>query len=230
MEKTIPRKVKEHISKDQIIHDLKRYQEAALKVEGITSAAVLDRNGIYVDPRVPYKCSIPKCHSYGTCIHCPPHAISAEETQKLVRYYDHAIFLKMEVESDIVAGKELAEAIVSEGRDPKGKIIQTGRACITIGKAVSKVESMAFYDGYYLAMGFTAASCKAVLCTTFPNCEVLEGRKCRHPYFARPSMEAAGFDVLRMGAKIGWDVYPIGSSCYPEDVPHGTFMGLILIT
>jgi predicted metal-binding protein len=230
MEKTIPRKVKEHISKEEIRDDLKRYQEEVLKIEGITSALIIGRDGIYVDPRVPYKCSIPKCHSYGTCIHCPPHAISAEETQKLVNHYDHAIFLKMDLPSDIVAGKELSEAVVSGGLDPEKKIIQTGRACITIGKAVSRVESMAFYDGYYLAMGFSSASCKAVLCGKFPNCEVLEGRKCRHPYFARPSMEAAGFDALRMAAKQGWDVYPIGSSCFPEDVPHGTFMGLILIT
>lgn len=132
--------------------------------------------------------------------------------------------------SDIVAGKELAKAIVSGDCDSQEKVVQTGRAYVTIGKAVAELESMAFYDGYYLATAFGAGSCKEVLCAKFPNCLVLQGKKCRRPYFARPSMEAVGFDAFRMAAKVGWEVYPIGSSCHPADIPHGTLMGLVLVT
>ncbi len=229
MERLVPRKVKENVPKEQIIYDLKRYQEVVLSIEGITGASIIGRDDIYVDPRVPYKCCIPKCPSFGTCINCPPHAISAEETKKLVECVDHAIFIKMDVRPDIVAGEELAKAIVSGELDPERLVIQTGRAYLTIGKAVAKVESMAFYDGYYLATGFAAGSCKAILCSKFPNCQVLKGKPCRRPYFARPAMEAVGFDAFRMAARIGWDVYPIGSGCSPKDIPYGTLMGLVLV-
>jgi len=230
MERPIPRRVREHVPEEEIIQDLKRYEEAALNVEGITTAAVIGRDDIFIDFRVRYKCSIPICFAYGTSPYCPPHGISAEETRKLVQCYRHAIFIKKDVQPDIVAGEKLAKAIVSGERDPEERIIQTGRAYISIGKAVAKVESMAFYDGYYLAMGFGAGSCKEILCTKLPQCPVLKGKKCLQPYFARPSMEASGFDVLRMAARIGWEVYPIGSSCHPEDIPHGTLMGLVLVT
>jgi len=230
MERPIPRRVKEHIPEEQIIQDLKRYQGAALEVEGITDAAIIGREDIYVDPRVRRKCGIPICFGYGKSPYCPPHGVSSEETRKLVQCYRHAIFIKADVSPDIVAGEELAKAIVSGERDPEDKVIQTGRAYITIFKAVAKVESMAFYDGYYLATGFAAGSCKEVLCTKFPQCSVLEGNKCRRPYFARPSMEASAFDALRMAARIGWEVYPIGANCRPEDISHGTLMGLVLVT
>jgi hypothetical protein len=32
-----------------------------------------------------------------------------------------------------------------------------------------------------------------------------------------------------MAAKVGWDVYPIGGSISPSEVPHGTKLGLVLI-
>lgn len=59
MKRPIPRKVKEQISENEIMRDLKRYQEAALGIEGITDAVIIGRDSIYVDPRVPYKCAIP---------------------------------------------------------------------------------------------------------------------------------------------------------------------------
>jgi predicted metal-binding protein len=228
MEKPIPRKVREYVPQEQIDRDLKHYQEVASQVEGVSGAAILGRDGIYVDPRVSYKCSIPKCFGYGTCAHCPPHTISARETQELVQHYSHAIFIKADVPSHVVAGEDLAKAIRFGEAAPAA--IPTGRAVMTILRAVSKVESAAFYDGYYFAMGFGAASCKVVLCAKFDNCLVLERKRCRQPYFARPSMEGAGFDALRMAARVGWDVYPVGSSCRPEDIPNASLLGLVLIT
>jgi len=230
MERPIPRKIKVQIPEEQIAQDLTRYREAALNTEGISDAVIISRDDIYIDYRVRCKCGIPRCFGYGTCSNCPPHSMSFEETQQLVKCYRHGIFMKTVLPSDAVAGDELAKAIASGRPDPEKKVIQTGRGYVTIFKAVAKIESMAFYDGYYLATGFAAGSCKDVLCTKFPNCAVLEGQKCRRPYFARPSLEASGFDALRMAARVGWDVYPIGASCRPEDVPHGTLMGLVLVT
>lgn len=46
---------------------------------------------------------------------------------------------------------------------------------------------------------------------------------------ARPSMEAMGMNVYKIAVKVGWDIYPIGSHTDPEDVPHGTFVGIVFI-
>ena len=100
---------------------------------------------------------------------------------------------------------------------------------INIFNAVSEVEYSAFYDWYYLSMGFAAGSCKQTLCYKFPNCKALEGKGCRHPNIARPSMEAVGFDAYRMAARVDWEIYPVGGNCLPESIPHGVMLGLVLI-
>ncbi len=42
-------------------------------------------------------------------------------------------------------------------------------------------------------------------------------------------MEAVGMDAFMMATKVGWDVYPIGVSISPTEIPHGTMLGLVLI-
>jgi hypothetical protein len=42
-------------------------------------------------------------------------------------------------------------------------------------------------------------------------------------------MEGVGMDVYSMAASVGWDVYPIGVSLPPAEVPFGGMFGLILI-
>jgi hypothetical protein len=42
-------------------------------------------------------------------------------------------------------------------------------------------------------------------------------------------MESVGMHCYRMAAEAGWDIYPIGSNCNPENVPHGTLLGLVLV-
>jgi predicted metal-binding protein len=226
----IPRKVREKISEGQVLSDLDRYRKAALDMKEISDAVIVGPESIFIDPRVPFKCAIPKCRSYGTCANCPPHVLSAEETQKLVDCYHYALFIKKVIRSGVVVGEHLTKPGGSETAEAKQKLIEAVQAYFAISKAVATLESMAFYDGYYLAMGFAAGSCKKTLCGKFPSCLVLEGKSCRHPNFARPSMEASGFDVFRMAAKVGWEVYPIGGTCQPGDVPYATLMGLILVT
>jgi len=93
---------------------------------------------------------------------------------------------------------------------------------------VSALESLAFYDGHYLAVGFAAGSCKSTYCYK-AECAVLKGERCRNELRSRPSMEAVGIDAYRLAAEAGWDIYPIGSDCSPQDVPGGTLLGLVLV-
>ena len=217
-------------SKDLIDEDLERYRQIALKSKGITDVVIIHQENMIIDIRVPMKCSIPKCQSYGTSIHCPPLInLRPEEMKQVIKLFNYGILMKSEVPSDIVAGEALTKAILTHQIDPEKKVIQTGKAVINILHAVSNVESMAFYNGYYLSMGFAAGSCKQTLCYKFPNCQALEGKGCRHPNIARPSMEAVGFDAYRMAAQVGWEIYPVGGNCVPESIPHGLMMGLVLV-
>ncbi|MBW1849272.1 MAG: hypothetical protein JRJ27_19575, partial [Deltaproteobacteria bacterium] len=96
-------------------------------------------------------------------------------------------------------------------------------------KIVSDIESMAFYDGHYLAFGFGAGSCRHTFCSLEKTCRAMEGERCLFSLRARPSMEAVGIDVYKMVAICGWDIYPIGSSAKPDNVPKGTLAGIIII-
>ena len=208
-------KIKLEIPDEEILKDLEKYCSLA-KDLGATDAKFIQTSHIPVDDRVVLKCIIPKCFGYGVCANCPPHSIKPEETRKYVAQYKWAITFKYEVPSEvIVRNKETVKERVG--------------AYQRVFEIVNKIESTAFYDGYYLSVGFGAGSCKSTYCWK-NECAVLSGQKCKHTLKARPSMEAVGIDCYRLAAKLEWDIYPIGSDAKPESIPHGTLMGLILVT
>ena len=43
---------------------------------------------IIIDERVRAKCLYPKCMSYGTNAHCPPHAMDLQDVRRLVERYE----------------------------------------------------------------------------------------------------------------------------------------------
>ena len=96
---------------------------------------------------------------------------------------------------------------------------------------MGKIESAAFYDGYYFAFGFGAGSCRTHLCggaeCTHPL--IKRGGNCRTPMKCKPALENSGMDAFRMAANMGWDVYPIGMNCLVEQVPSGCRLVLVLI-
>ena len=71
---------------------------------------------------------------------------------------------------------------------------------------VNKVEAKAFSMGYRFSAGFIAGSCRlCARCVTVDSDE-----PCRHPFMARPSMEAMGIDVFQtaMNAGLPFDIPP----------------------
>jgi hypothetical protein len=88
------------------------------------------------------------------------------------------------------------------------------------------LESFSFYDGYCLAIGLSAGISKETLCAKFSDCQVLEGKKYRHPPFARPSMKTWRFNAFKIAAKVHGDAYPISSG----SIHYKTLMGRVLIT
>lgn len=202
-------------TEEEIAADLDRYRARALEL-GASRARVIAAEEIPVDARVTLKCRVPRCFGYGTCAHCPPHAMEPDELRDYLRGYRWAVFFTKDVPPEVIA----------RNRDTIRERIQVYREVFEI---VNTLESMAFYDGHYLAFGLGAGSCRHSLCADAENCRALQGEKCRFALKARPSLEAVGVDVFRMATSLGWDIYPIGSDARPENIPKGTLAGLVVV-
>jgi predicted metal-binding protein len=135
--------------------------------------------------------------------------------------------VKLDIPSSTIAGDDLWT--MENGKlIPSEALLSLLMSYRKMNDIVTEIEAQAFYDGYHLATSFAAGSCHSTLCS-FQECEVLKGRPCRFALRARPSMESSSMDVYRMVTEAGWDIYPIGSDCNPDNVPHGTLVGLVLI-
>ena len=84
-------------------------------------------------------------------------------------------------------------------------------------KIAVALERELFLAGYYKAFGLGAGPC--TLCET---CALDEG--CRHPYQARPAMEACGIDVYATARKHGFSIDVVFSY---KDPQH--YFGLVLV-
>lgn len=207
--------------------DLKRYRQMALDL-GMTDAAIIPADKVYVQRRVRVKCIIPKCPAYGSSAHCPPHSLDTKDIAEIVSGFKWAILTKLNVDSELVGGDD---SLVT---DDEGKIIPTKKLkkllnfYRLVSDVVTRIEHQAFYDGHHLAIAFAAGSCRSHYCN-FMDCAVLKGEPCRFPGRARPSMESASMNVYKMVAEAGWDMYPIGMDINPSNVPHATLVGITLI-
>ena len=122
----------------------------------------------------------------------------------------------IKVPTETVAGTRTLEQIKYARRTAK-----------TNRDILAKIESAAFYDGYYLAVGFGGGPCKVAFCPD-EDCQALKlGQGCKFSLIARSSMEGNGMDVYLMAAKVGWDIYPIGRSA--SQAPHGASLGIVFI-
>jgi predicted metal-binding protein len=207
-------KIESDISEDRLTKDLEKYRQEAIRL-GATDSKIITSEMIPIDERVTLKCRIPICFGFGTCRNCPPYAITPLELREIVKKYKYAIFFKLEVRPDIIVRN-------------KETILERASAYQKVFEIVNAIESKAFYDGYYLSLGFAAGSCKSTYCYDV-ECASLRGERCRLELKARPSMEAVGIDAYKLATSVGWDVYPIGSGCDPLDIPKGSLMGLVLI-
>ncbi len=195
--------------------DLERFRLKAIEL-GASMAKIIPADWIQIDERVRLKCSIPLCPNYNTSIHCPPHAPSPEIMRKVLSRYSHAILLALDV---------IPVEHFSVRSTQRSAAADWTKKCLEI---VGSLETLAFGNGYYLAMGFGQGSCRKALCGQ-DQCLVLEGSKCPHPLKSRPSMEAVGMDVYGVVTKVGWEIYPIYRSVNPAEVPRALSVGVVLI-
>ena len=210
------RKIMERVPDDILLQDLERYRQMAIEL-GATDAKTITTDMVVIDESVRAKCIIPLCSSYGTTPNCPPHAIDLDLMRKVVGNFKYAIFYMLKLLPEEVGGPEYKAKRMGVPSTEKNNEI------------AARIESEAFYDGYYLAMGFVNGSCKQSFCPDEECSALIPGQHCRHPLTARHSMEGAGMNVYLMTTKAGWDIYPVGSSVPSPDLPHGCRAGLVLI-
>ena len=203
------RKVKDQVPGEELRQDLERYRQKAIEL-GATDASIITADEVLIDERAQAKCKFPVCRLYGTNVNCPPYVMEPDRVRELVRSYSYAVFFRLVVTSGQQA--DIDHAI-------KEKTLEI----------VSKIEAEAFYDGYYLAMGFGGTGCKNTFCADQECSALTPAQGCRYPFRARPGMHAVGMDAYRMAVRQGWDMYPVGQSSKLEDIPWVSTMGLVLI-
>ncbi|MFC2001321.1 DUF2284 domain-containing protein [Chloroflexota bacterium] len=211
------RKIVESIPEEQLQEDLEKYRKRAIEL-GATDAKIITADKIIIDERVLAKCIYPKCRQYGTNANCPPYAMSLDQVRKVVANFRYAIFVKLEVPSEYIAGP---------AADRDRNLTKLYRK--KLADIIAKIESEAFYDGYHLALAFGNGSCKTIFCPDKECNALISGQGCRHGLKARSSMEAVGMDCFTMATRVGWDIYPIGEKTAPSEIPGGLRVSLVLI-
>ena len=212
------RKIVEAVPEDLLLSYLEKYRTQAIHL-GASDAKIIRSEDVLIDERVQAKCSLPKCQNYGTNANCPPYALRPDQTREILKKYRYGILYTFQAISEGFVGSY----------DVLSNREEVARQRSLIFEICSKLEAAAFYDGYYLALGFAGGSCRSVFCKDI-ECQVLQpGKGCRFPLKARPSMEAVGIDVYKMCVRAGWDIYPCGASLSPEQVPFGRRVGLVII-
>ncbi|MFA4964627.1 MAG: DUF2284 domain-containing protein [Thermoleophilia bacterium] len=203
---------------------------ARARALGADRAAPLPARAVVVDERVRLKCRIPLCAHYGVNLMCPPHTPSPAETREaLARYGDtlvvqRGIPLTQTAVDDALAGMGYAEAkAAGAAATAGGEARQQGyertlrESQNEFAAVMTALEAEAFKLGYRFAAAYAGGDC--VLCDV---CVGPSGEACRHPFEARPSMEAVGIDVIATADAAG----------IPVEMPaadHPAWTGLLLI-
>ncbi|HVP79901.1 MAG TPA: DUF2284 domain-containing protein [Thermodesulfobacteriota bacterium] len=211
----VSRKISLHTSDDILNRDLEALRQEALDL-GASMAKIIPAEWVEIDERVRLKCSVPLCPYYDKNLYCPPRGPSADVTRKAMSRYTWALLFAL----DVIPPDEF-----SDRSTEREAAVTWGKKCLEI---TSRIETLAFGRGYYLAMGFGQGSCLKILCGQ-ERCLVLGGGKCPYPLQSRPSMESSGIDVFRLATRAGWDIYPIYRSVDPKAVPRALSLGIVFI-
>ncbi len=188
MGKTAPRRFSEFI-------------ETAYK-SGATTAKIIPADRVVIDARVRLKCEIPRCAGYGQFLMCPPHVMSVEAFSKILKGYTWGLLAQVEakgIDSTDKGKNRINRAVLREYRDLhrpfKLKLLEV----------VETVESAAFKKGMRFAAGLVGGSC--ILCERCVCVNDKSSEACRHPFRARPPMEALGIDVVKTAENAGLPIH-----------------------
>lgn len=184
---------------------------------GATKAVAIPVSNIVVEERVRFKCFVPRCPCYGFNLMCPPHVMSVADFRKILDGYHGAILLKInstssEPPEELAGPNNLTEAwdvVMFAGKKgeqlaaPARKYAHALRDNMAkLNEIIGQIESLCLREGYFFAAGLSAGGCSFCDECVGPN----SGKPCRHPFKARPSMEAMGINVAATVEKAGLNI------------------------
>lgn len=177
---------------------------ARLRQQGASTVKTINISDIVVDERVRLKCQIPVCDSYNKNLMCPPHVPSVAAFREALTGYVCAILLQ--ITAPLPASVN------------NGSFVDAYAPAKKLHELVNLAEKWAFEYNFHFATGLMGGCCR--LCD---ECVAIqEGRFCRYPFKARPSMEAMGIDVVETVKAAGLPIrFPI--------VNEFTWTGIVLI-
>jgi predicted metal-binding protein len=195
------------------------------KALGVIDAAAFQADGVVVDERVRLKCQVPVCDDYGLNLKCPPTVMRVQEFREALAKYTWAVLIQIHAPISAAMRVEIDHASDVAGLYKSPKFMESYRESFIpaqqkLHRIVHKIEAQAFTLGYRFAVGFIGGTCK--LCS---QCVASSDSQepCRHPYLARPSMEAVGIDVFATAKNAG----------LPFEIPakdNTVWNGLVLVT
>jgi len=188
-----------------------KLQKKALEL-GASDAKIISVDRIPVEDEVVEMCKGHLCKGYGKSANCPPHVMGPDQAREWIEKYETALFFKIDVSPQV---------LLSEDRFKTFK---------TVYMIASKLEASAREEGFPLAQGLAAGSCKPVFCKGRACDALTDEGECRYPSLARPSMEAVGINVFTLSKDAGWDIHTILKDSDPEAVPKGMLAGLVLLS
>ncbi|MBN2232085.1 MAG: DUF2284 domain-containing protein [Deltaproteobacteria bacterium] len=176
---------------------------------GATEAVTIDPADIVIDEHFAHMCAAPRCSGYGQSLSCPPHVGGPGALRRLLPDYRAALVFRVDVPRNAAFSGDRNEILA------------------LIHEIAAGVEIAARNQGLCRARGFAGGSCKELFCAEHPVCRVLdEGKPCRNPQIARPSMSGHGIHVARLMESAGW---PRNGQTGTTEDGLTTFTGLILL-
>ncbi len=175
---------------------------------GAADAILIEVKDIVVKDELAGMCLEPRCDGYGRSLSCPPHVAGPQGFREMMPDYDKALVFKLEVPKEVSFSFERNEVLA------------------LIHEIGAGVETAARKMGMTKARAFAGGSCKELFCADYPKCRVLdEGKACRNPHLARPSMSGHGVDVSKLMEAAGWPQ----KSVLDKSESMATFTGLVLL-
>lgn len=179
---------------------------------GASDAKAIFATDISIEDDLAKLCKKPRCENYGLSAGCPPHVSGPDGFRKLLKNFEHAVVLKIDVPSEI---------LLSDERRDIFRLLH---------EIASNIEQAAIDMGFYNSDAFAGGSCKQIFCRDYPDCRVLDKRgECRNPLFARPSMSGFGINVLKLKKAAGWMPNKTLRDSDPDTVSMETVCAMILI-
>jgi len=170
--------------------------EIALRA-GATAARIIPSDWVVIDERVRLKCEVPRCAGYGRFLTCPPQVMSVDAFLRIRTGYKWGLLVQVEakeIDSTDKGKGRINQAILKENKKShrpfKLKLLEI----------VEAVESAAFKKGMRFAAGLVGGSCER--CVSDKS-----STACRHPFRARPPMEAVGIDVVKTAENAGLPIH-----------------------